>query len=246
MVNSQIPTLLFGDEDLVLSMPSSILEIEKTFVPVESESKGYCIQVEDGKVVVTRRNPWQVIAGLPSIYRFVGRLSELRQGDGAVSIPGTVTMKPHQKVFLSIWFGLLLIFLVISLAQAILLAGRVMFFSNSVPTDDLATIGFMLGSGALVVVIGIGVLVAVRLIFRGERRRLIEFCAGDQTMSRTFPDLPEWSFDIDEVSAGVYQIIATDRQGRRISKTGIDPEALIQECRREAGSISLKSSNGCR
>lgn len=181
MVNSQIPTLLFGDENLVLSMPSSILEIEKTFVPVESESKGYCIQVEDGKVVVTRRNPWQVIAGLPSIYRFVGRLSELRQGDGAVSIPGTVTMKPHQKVFLSIWFGLLLIFLVISLAQAILLAGRVMFFSNSVPTDDLATIGFMLGSGALVVVIGIGVLVAVRLIFRGERRRLIEFCAHQRS-----------------------------------------------------------------
>lgn len=182
MLISQIQRLLFGDEDLILRMPSSMLEIEKAFVPVESEHKGYCIQVEDGKVVVTRRNPWQVIAGLPPIYRFVGLLSELCQDGGAVSIPGTVTMKPHQKAFLSIWFGLLFFFLVISLVQAILLAGKVMLSSSSVPADDLATIGFMLGSGALVVVIGVAVLAAVRLIFRGERQRLIEFCAhqGDK------------------------------------------------------------------
>ncbi|MFH1870117.1 MAG: hypothetical protein ABIG36_05790 [Pseudomonadota bacterium] len=52
-------------------------------------------------------------------------------------------------------------------------------------------------------------------------------------MIRTLPDLPGWSFDIDEVSAGVYQIMATDKKGRRIFKTGIDPAALIEECRRE-------------
>jgi hypothetical protein len=52
-------------------------------------------------------------------------------------------------------------------------------------------------------------------------------------MKREFLDLPEWSFDIDEVSAGVYQVAATDRTGQRMSKTGVDPEALIEECRNE-------------
>ncbi|MEF8703813.1 MAG: hypothetical protein V5B32_11270 [Candidatus Accumulibacter sp. UW26] len=153
-----------------------MLEIEKNFVPVESAHQGYYIQVGDGKVVVTRRNTWRVMIGLPSIYRFVGRLSELSQAGDAVSIPGTVTMKPHQKIFLSIWFGLLIIFLVISFGQAAWLAGRIIIFSSPVPADDLVTIGFMIGSGTLVFVIGVAVLMAVRVIFRGERRRLIDFC----------------------------------------------------------------------
>lgn len=63
-------------------------------------------------------------------------------------------------------------------------------------------------------------------------------------MKRSFPDLPEWSFDIDEISAGVYQIIATDRGGHRISKTGIDPDGLIDECKREARSMNSGKSSG--
>jgi hypothetical protein len=173
MTLSQISKLLFGDEEVVLNMPASMIQIGKTFVPVESEHKGYWVRVENQTVIVTRRNPWQTIAGLPSIYRFVGRLSELRQEGNAVSVPG-------EKAFLSIWFGLLLIFLVISLVQAILLAGRVMLSSSAVPTDDLATIGFMLGSGALVAAFGVAILVIVRLMFRGQRHRLIAFCVSDK------------------------------------------------------------------
>jgi hypothetical protein len=180
MTLSQISKLLFGDEEVVLNMPASMIQIGKTFVPVESEHKGYWVRVENQTVIVTRRNPWQTIAGLPSIYRFVGRLSELRQEGNAVSVPGTVTVKPGEKAFLSIWFGLLLIFLVISLVQAILLAGRVMLYSSAVPTDDLATIGFMLGSGALVAAFGVAILVIVRLMFRGQRHRLIAFCVSDK------------------------------------------------------------------
>lgn len=63
-------------------------------------------------------------------------------------------------------------------------------------------------------------------------------------MRRSFSDLPEWSFDIDEISAGVYQIIAIDRKGHRISKTGIDPDGLIDECRHEARSMIPSSSSG--
>ena len=61
-------------------------------------------------------------------------------------------------------------------------------------------------------------------------------------MKRTFLDLPGWSFDIDEVSAGVYQVIATDEEGRRITKIGIEPEMLIAECRSEAVNIHRNSS----
>lgn len=62
-------------------------------------------------------------------------------------------------------------------------------------------------------------------------------------MKRTFPDLPGWSFDIDEVSAGVYQVIATDEEGRGFTKVGIDPEMLIAECQSEASNIQRKSSS---
>jgi hypothetical protein len=62
-------------------------------------------------------------------------------------------------------------------------------------------------------------------------------------MKRTFLDLPGWSFDIDEASAGVYQVIAVDEKGHVISKTGFDPELLIAESRFEASNIRSNSLN---
>ncbi|WP_077728058.1 hypothetical protein [Methylocaldum sp. 14B] len=58
-------------------------------------------------------------------------------------------------------------------------------------------------------------------------------------MIRSFPELPDWSFDIDEVSNGVYKVVVSHRYGHKISKTGIDPEALIDDCRREATDMRL-------
>jgi len=63
-------------------------------------------------------------------------------------------------------------------------------------------------------------------------------------MKRTFPDLVDWSFEIDEVSAGVYRVDATDERGRRVSRTGIDPEELIDECRLEVLLINRGESSG--
>ena len=60
-------------------------------------------------------------------------------------------------------------------------------------------------------------------------------------MKRTFLDLPDWSFDIDETSAGVYQVVAIDKQGHLISAAGIDPEMLVAECRSEASNIDHNS-----
>ncbi len=53
-------------------------------------------------------------------------------------------------------------------------------------------------------------------------------------MTRTFPELPDWSFDADEVSAGVYRAFGRDRAGRNVEATGIDPDALIEKCKQAA------------
>ncbi len=182
MLISYFRKLFFGDEFLILRMPSSMLKDEKTYIPMESENTGYCIQVQDGKIIITRRNLWRLITGLPSIYRFVGQLAEIHQTGDIVSITGVVTINPIQKMFLSIWFGFLFIFLFINLAQAISLVWRIMFSSNSVPDGDLATIGFMLGSGGLVFMFGVALWAAVRILFRGERQRLIDFCTNSKSM----------------------------------------------------------------
>ncbi len=56
-------------------------------------------------------------------------------------------------------------------------------------------------------------------------------------MKWTFPDLPEWTFDLDEVSAGVYEVIGTDRAGHRVQAKGTDLDKLVDECRQSAGRI---------
>ena len=53
-------------------------------------------------------------------------------------------------------------------------------------------------------------------------------------MIKVHPDLPEWSFEIDEVSAGVYEVTASDKRGRRFSSKGTDPDALLESCRQQA------------
>jgi hypothetical protein len=53
-------------------------------------------------------------------------------------------------------------------------------------------------------------------------------------MARSFPELPGWSFDADEVSAGVYRAFGRDRAGRNVEASGLDPEALIEKCRQAA------------
>jgi hypothetical protein len=50
-------------------------------------------------------------------------------------------------------------------------------------------------------------------------------------MKRAEADLPQWSIDIDEVSAGVYELLAVSADGRRFGKRGIDPEELLAEFR---------------
>ena len=53
-------------------------------------------------------------------------------------------------------------------------------------------------------------------------------------MKTTFPELPAWTFSMDEVSAGVYEVVGSDERGRRISAKGTDLDAVLEECRAEA------------
>jgi hypothetical protein len=62
-------------------------------------------------------------------------------------------------------------------------------------------------------------------------------------MKKVFPDLPSWSFEIDEVSAGVYEVIASDKHGRRFSHKDTDPDALLEKCRQQARELDQKTRN---
>jgi hypothetical protein len=57
---------------------------------------------------------------------------------------------------------------------------------------------------------------------------------------KTYPDLPNWVFEIDEVSAGVYEVIATDNAGHEVSDKGIDVAAIIETCRKQAKEFVLR------
>ena len=53
-------------------------------------------------------------------------------------------------------------------------------------------------------------------------------------MEREFLELPDWTFLVEEVSAGVYEVTGTDSAGHRVQANGVDPDAVLCECRRNA------------
>ena len=60
-------------------------------------------------------------------------------------------------------------------------------------------------------------------------------------MKKTYPDLPEWSFELDEVSVNVYEVVGTDKLGHKVSLKGIDLEKLIEQCKMDARKIENSS-----
>jgi hypothetical protein len=56
-------------------------------------------------------------------------------------------------------------------------------------------------------------------------------------MKQVFPEPPECTFDIDEVSAGVYRVIGTHLNGYIVHVEGTDPEELLEECRNSARNL---------
>lgn len=59
-------------------------------------------------------------------------------------------------------------------------------------------------------------------------------------LRRTFPELPRWTFAVDELSAGVFHVRGVDQVGRSVDATGTDPDALLDDCRRAAAQIQAR------
>ena len=53
-------------------------------------------------------------------------------------------------------------------------------------------------------------------------------------MATTFADLPGWRFTIDEISAGVYQVLGVDETRRSVQLQGQDPDELLRRCHAQA------------
>lgn len=63
-------------------------------------------------------------------------------------------------------------------------------------------------------------------------------------IGRTFPELSGWTFDIDEVSAGVYRVRGVDEAGRSVESTGTDPDAVLDDCKKAAEKIQVAEIGG--
>lgn len=67
---------------------------------------------------------------------------------------------------------------------------------------------------------------------------------SEQDMKRRFPisdRVPGWFFRLEEVSAGAYLAEGADLCGRQASRTGADPEAVLEACMADARTLeSLK------
>jgi hypothetical protein len=56
-------------------------------------------------------------------------------------------------------------------------------------------------------------------------------------MPREFKELSDWSFAIDEVSAGVYRVVGRDLAGRTVEATGPRLKVQIEKCMQAASQM---------
>jgi hypothetical protein len=56
-------------------------------------------------------------------------------------------------------------------------------------------------------------------------------------LTKTFEDLPGWTFEVEEMSAGVFRVKGSDATGGSLEVTGTDPSALLEDCRRAAARL---------
>ena len=50
-------------------------------------------------------------------------------------------------------------------------------------------------------------------------------------------DLAGWSFEMSEISAGVYRVYGRDPSGRSIEVEGTDPQEILEECKKAAAEM---------
>jgi hypothetical protein len=59
-------------------------------------------------------------------------------------------------------------------------------------------------------------------------------------VKKTYTDLPEWEFELDEVSANVYEVVGSDKCGHRVSHKGLDLDEIIEQCKKDAAAIEAE------
>jgi hypothetical protein len=57
-------------------------------------------------------------------------------------------------------------------------------------------------------------------------------------MSLRFSQLPDWEFQIEETSAGVYRVTGRSESGHRFERIGTDPDDLLDSCRIAASAMT--------
>ena len=57
-------------------------------------------------------------------------------------------------------------------------------------------------------------------------------------MSVRFKQLPDWEFQIEETSAGVYRVTGRSESGHRLERVGTDPDDLLDSCRITASAMT--------
>jgi hypothetical protein len=57
-------------------------------------------------------------------------------------------------------------------------------------------------------------------------------------MKTKFKDLPNWQFNIDEISPSVYKVSGIDNQKRNVEALGINPDELMEQCKKKAVEIT--------
>ena len=53
-------------------------------------------------------------------------------------------------------------------------------------------------------------------------------------MDKNWLDAEGWTYDVEQISLGVYEIVATNGAGYSVRMKGEDPASLIEECRKSA------------
>lgn len=60
-------------------------------------------------------------------------------------------------------------------------------------------------------------------------------------MSIRFEQLPDWAFEVLEISAGVYRVTGHDQVGHRVVAEGLDPDVCLEDCRASALAIVVEA-----
>ena len=60
----------------------------------------------------------------------------------------------------------------------------------------------------------------------------------------SFSDLRDWMFEIEEVSAGMFQVKGVDTAGRSVEASGTDPDAVLADCKKAAAEMQGRSRPG--